>query len=83
MIWFMKIPGITTTVKNTHLKNTEASSPRLGGRSRREVQQEDFIRLCKWLEGERDSFSVVGLHEKMKKSAKSNEVYLLNWFKQK
>ena len=67
----------------THLKNTEASSPRLGGKSRREVQQEDFIRLCEWLEGERDSFSVVELHEKMKKSAKSNEVYLLNWFKQK
>ena len=67
----------------THPKNTEASSRLLAGRPRKEVQQENFIRLYKWLEGKGDSFSVVELYEKMKELAKSNEVYLLKWFKQK
>ena len=67
----------------THPKNAETSSPRLAGRPRKEVEQENFFRLCEWLKCEGDSFSVVEMHEKMKELAKSNEIYSLKWFKPK
>ena len=49
-----------------------SSSPRLAGKPRKEVEEENFIRLCEWLEGEGDSFFVVTLHGKMKELAKFN-----------
>ena len=55
-----------------HPKDTKASSPRLAERPRKENEQENFIRLCEWLEE---------LHEKMKELAKSNAVYSSTWFK--
>ena len=67
MIWFLKKSGMTVMVT---FKNS--SSPRLAGKPRKEVEEENFIRLCEWLEGEGDSFFVVTLHGKMKELAKFN-----------
>ena len=39
--------------------------------------------MCKWLEGEGDSFSVIELHEKIKELTESYKVYSLKRFKQK
>ena len=65
---------VMMTVKNSSLvqKIAEASSPRLAGRPRKDAEEENFIRFCKWLEGEGDSFFVVTLHGKMKELAKFN-----------
>ena len=57
------------------------TSPRLARKPRKDVEQENFIRLYGWLKGEGDSFSE--LLEKMKELAKSRELYSLKWFNQK
>ena len=71
MIWFMK----NQVSKTLHsFKKYWSEFAKVSGKAK-EVEQENFIRLCEWLEGERDSFSVIELHKKVKDLVKSNEFY--------